>query len=96
MFYRNGRGSAYCQKRHAAVVYETDEKVAWRERRPAIRRPFAVRLARYPVRFAARLLRGRFLRAFGDVVYACGYVAELLSPAREPSSGAQPGADRGG
>lgn len=77
MFYRNGRGSAYAWRHKPELVFDTQEQA---EDRGRTRQPGAGRrVLRFPCRLAARLARGHFLRALGDVVYAAGFLYELLA-----------------
>jgi GT2 family glycosyltransferase len=82
MFFRNGRGSAYAQRHHPDVVFDTEETTGLSRR--CLRVPLAVRIARYPLRTVRRLLKGQIIRMLGDVVYLFGYVWGTL---RDRSAG---------
>lgn len=80
-FYRNGFGSAYARKFHPESVYETHEAVdsgAFVERTS-----LAYRLARFPVRLIASLLRGRLMRFGAYSAYAFGYVWGMATAKEE-------------
>jgi hypothetical protein len=47
-----------------------------------VQTPFALRVARYPLRWIGRLCRGQVVRFLGDAIYAAGFVAEWLKPRR--------------
>ncbi len=79
-FFRNGFGSAYAQKFHPESVFETDEHLEDRTFRP--RRPFAYRMARFPLRLLKALGQGRLLRFSAYCAYAAGYAWGLIT-ARE-------------
>lgn len=76
MFYRNGRGSAYIQRHHPGLIYDTAETTQWRG--DDLRVGWLARVARYPVRTIGHLLHGRVFRFLGDFAYLAGYISGLL------------------
>ncbi len=76
MFFRNGFGSAFAQKYRPDSVYETHEALdAGRFR---AKRTLGYRLARFPIRLAAALVRRQGMRFVAYTAYACGYGWGLL------------------
>lgn len=70
-FFRNGFGSAYAQKFEPASVYETHESVDARDFQA--QRPWAYRIARFPLRLGAAVARGNLIRFVAYTAYAAGY-----------------------
>ena len=82
MFFRNGRGSAFAQRHHPEIVFDTEESTA--RQAHDLHVPLRGRLWRFPLRAARHLLTGRIVRFLGDIVYAAGYVFELAVGVRPP------------
>lgn len=76
-FFRNGYGSAFAQKFQPDTVFETHEELDGARFVP--RRPLWYRVARYPLRLAAAVARGRFLRFGAYCAYALGYAWGILT-----------------
>lgn len=71
IFFRNGFGSAYAYKFQRDSVYETHESLHDDHFKP--RTSLAYRVGRYPVRLAAALGRGQWMRFGAYCSYALGY-----------------------
>ena len=84
IFFRNGVGSAYAQKFRPETVYETHEVLDATAFQPRTR--LIYRLARFPLRLLAAMVRGQWLRLFAYSAYAFGYLWGL-GTAREISTG---------
>lgn len=75
-FLRNGYGSAYLQRFHPEIAYDTDEALDSRHFFP--KRSFAERLFRYPLRLVEALLTFQWIRLLGYTVYSAGYLIGFL------------------
>lgn len=75
-FFRNGYGSAYLQKVHPELCYDTDESIQNDQFVP--KRSFLYRVVRYPFRLAKALITFQWIRLLGYAVYVAGYAAGFL------------------
>lgn len=76
VFFRNGYGSAYIQKFHPHINYDTDETVGAAKFVP--KRSFLYRAARFPLRLVKSLATGQWIRFAGYSVYLVGYATGYL------------------
>ncbi len=95
-FFRNGFGSAYAQKFEPASVYETHESVDAKDFKA--QRPWAYRVARFPMRLVAAVARGNLIRFVAYTAYGVGYGyglarAERIAP--RPARGEGPECTQG-
>ena len=72
IFYRNGKGSAYCQIHHPELAYDTDENIEFNAKRA--RKSFIYRIFRFKLRQLRALFTGHFIRFAAYTAYATGYV----------------------
>jgi len=73
VFLRNGYGSAYLQRVHPEINYDTGETVSSEGFRP--KRSFLYRVFRFPLRLIQSLFTFQWLRLLGYSVYLIGYLA---------------------
>lgn len=71
-FFRNGQGSAFAQRYHPELVFETDEGLDASGFRPT--RPFGFRALRFPLRLLKALVTGKPLRFAAYLSYGAGFV----------------------
>ncbi len=71
-FFRNGYGTAYIQKYHPEINYDTDEKADLASF--VAKRPLWYRVLRYPIRLLQSLIRLEWIRFAGYTVYVFGYL----------------------
>jgi phosphatidylinositol alpha-1,6-mannosyltransferase len=76
-FYRNGRGSAYCQVHHPELAFDTDDEMEYRV--GDIKKSFAFRIVRFFLRIARSLITLRFVRLISYTSYAFGYIPSYVS-----------------
>lgn len=76
VFFRNGYGSAYTQRVHPEINYDTDESTSAECFVP--KRPFLYRLVRFPLRLAKSLLTLQWIRFLGYMVYIVGYAQAYI------------------
>lgn len=79
--WRGGRGAAWVRRHHPDLAYDVPEGPFAGGSR--VRR-FPYRVARFTLRLAGALVKGRILLVASDLVYAAGYVSLRLAP-REPA-----------
>ena len=76
LFLRNGYGSAYLQRFHPEIIYDTDESLDSKGFIP--QHPFFYRFFRYPFRLAKSLVTFQWIRFLGYTVYLLGYLMGTL------------------
>ena len=81
LYMRNGRGSAFVQRRYPERVYEQTD--GFKENRFRARTPFIVRALRYPCRALGSLVTGNWIWLAAQLAYAIGYFREYFSGATE-------------
>lgn len=77
MSYRNGRGSAFAQRRFPDRVYELSD--GRRRNRFAPKRPLAYRAARHAARLLGSILRLRAIGIAAQIAYALGFLREYFA-----------------
>ncbi|MFN0057060.1 MAG: hypothetical protein ACKVX7_01260 [Planctomycetota bacterium] len=88
MYFRNGRGSAFAQRRYPERIFNLTDGFGGNDF-PA-RVSFTTRVLRFPLRLARAFVRGQWIRLATDLAYAAGHFVEWTSRRRESS--AQPAA----
>jgi len=76
-FIRNGYGSAYMQKVHPELNYDTHEGLESKDF--VAKRSFFYRILRYPIRLLHSLVTFQWIRFTGYFVYLIGYAVGCLS-----------------
>jgi hypothetical protein len=75
-FFRNGLGSAYCQKHQPELVFDTDERIEMSSFQPRI--SFVQRLFRFPGRIIKAALQGKFFRSTAYCIYGAGFFYGII------------------
>lgn len=73
-FYRNGCQAAYTNRNYPQWVIETPSKHGSFK----VRKPFPLRILRFPIRLLYALVTGRFMWFLCEVAYALGFAYELF------------------